>query len=293
MTCCLTILLSLLWGLSFLGTKTLLVTLAPLEIMAVRWTLAFLTFSLLTIIKVIRIDYRGKPLGPLLLAVLLQPCAYAILETWGIALTTSSESSIFIAMIPLVIVLEEWLIYRKIPSPKILMAMAISFSGVLISVLFSPSFSVGSKILGYLLLIGAVVVGALYNTVFSQKFGSLYTPAEITYAISISGTVFFNMLSLWQGNGIHGYAIVLSDFSSTLAAIFLGVGCSCAAYLIHNYNLSRMKATVVSNIQTNAITVVGVVSGILLGGDDWGWHTLVGLVMAVVGIWISLEENHA
>ena len=293
MTCFLTILLSLLWGLSFLGTKTLLVTLAPLEIMAVRWTLAFLTFSLLTIIKVIRIDYRGKPLGPLLLAVLLQPCAYAILETWGIALTTSSESSIFIAMIPLVIVLEEWLICRKIPSPKILMAMAISFSGVLISVLFSPSFSVGSKILGYLLLIGAVVVGALYNTVFSQKFGSLYTPVEITYAMSISGTVFFNMLSLWQGNGIHGYAIVLSDFSSTLAAIFLGVGCSCAAYLIHNYNLSRMKATVVSNIQTNAITVVGVVSGILLGGDDWGWYTLVGLVMAVVGIWISLEENHA
>ena len=54
-----------------------------------------------------------------------------------------------------------------------------------------------------------------------------------------------------------------------------------------------MKATVVSNIQTNAITVVGVVSGILLGGDDWGWYTLVGLVMAVVGIWISLEENHA
>ncbi len=47
----LVIVLSLLWGLSFLGTKILLETLEPLEIMAVRWALACLTFSLLLLCK--------------------------------------------------------------------------------------------------------------------------------------------------------------------------------------------------------------------------------------------------
>ena len=292
MTYVLMTVLSLLWGLSFLGTKVLLVTLEPLEIMAVRWTLACLTFSVLAACKVIHIEFRGKPLKVLLWAVLLQPCAYAILETWGVDLTTSSESSIIIAMIPLMIVLEEWLLYRKRPSSKILWAMCISFSGVLISVIFAPSFSIGSKTIGYLLLIGAVIVGALYNTVFSEKFSKAYSPVEITYAMSISGTIFFNALSLCQGNGLHGYSVILADLPSALAAVFLGVGCSCAAYLIHNYNLSRMKATIVSTIQTNAITVVGVVAGIVFGGDPWGWYTVLGLLMAVVGIWITSADKN-
>lgn len=118
----------------------------------------------------------------LLVAVLLQPCAYSLLETGGINLTTSSESSIFISMIPLVIMLEEWLIYRKRPSGKILCAIAISFSGLLIGVPFAPDFRIGSKMSGYMMLAGAVVIGGLYNAVFSEKFSKFYAPAEITYA---------------------------------------------------------------------------------------------------------------
>lgn len=110
-----------------------------------RCTLACPTFSLLLLCKGVRINFGVKPVKRLLVAVLLQPCAYSLLETGGINLTTSSESSIFISMIPVVTVREEWLIYRKRPSGKILCAIAISFSDLLIGVLFAPDFRIGSK----------------------------------------------------------------------------------------------------------------------------------------------------
>lgn len=101
-----------------------------------RCTLACPTFSLLLLCKGVRINFGVKPVKRLLVAVLLQPCAYSLLETGGINLTTSSESSIFISMIPVVTVREEWLIYRKRPSGKILCAIAISFSGLLIALVY-------------------------------------------------------------------------------------------------------------------------------------------------------------
>ena len=90
-------LLGLLWGLSFLGTKIALEALAPIEVLAVRWMIAFLLFLLLIAFRVIHVNYRGKPVRYLVIAAALQPCIYALLETWGVKLTTASESSIFIA----------------------------------------------------------------------------------------------------------------------------------------------------------------------------------------------------
>ena len=53
------VILALLWGLSFLGTQVLLEVLAPMEILAVRWFLAFLVFSVLIVLKIIKVNYRG------------------------------------------------------------------------------------------------------------------------------------------------------------------------------------------------------------------------------------------
>ena len=48
---------------------------------------------------------------------------------------------------------------------------------------------------------------------------------------------------------------------------------------------------VAATIQTNAITVVGVLAGILLGGEPWGWYTDVVLTMTITGIVISSQAE--
>ena len=286
MTWLLMLILCMLWGLSFLGTKALLDVLAPMEILAVRWMLAFVMFALLVAFRVIKVDYRDKPVRKLLVAAALQPCLYSILETWGVKLTTASETSIFIALVPLVVVLMNRLFFKRNVNRKVLFAIVLSFAGVLVCVLFSPGFSAGSKLLGYLILIGAVTAGSGY-TVYSVRIGAKFTPMEITFVLTIAGSVFFNVLSLAEGNGLRAYAVFFSDFRAMGALLYLGIGCSCVAYMIFNLVLSRLRTEIVATVQTNLITVIGVVAGILLGGEPWGWYTAVGLVMTVTGICIS------
>ena len=278
--------LALLWGLSFLGTKVALAELEPIEVLAVRWGMSLVLFMILAAAGIIKVNYRGKNVKLLAIAVMIQPCIYSIMETWGINLTTSSESSIIIAVIPLMVVLESLLLFRQKVSRRTGIGIIIGFSGIVIAIFFSPEFSTGGKPAGYLCLMGAGTVGALY-TIISNKLGKEFSAMETTFGLAFAGGIFFNFLSLLQGNGLHPYKVLFSGGTTTWALIYLGIGCSFAAYLIFNYTLSRLKAELASCIQTNSITVVGVAAGIIWGGDGWGWYTAAGMLMTIAGIVIA------
>ena len=53
---------------------------------------------------------------------------------------------------------------------------------------------------------------------------------------------------------------------------------------MYNYNLSRISSTVAACIQTNSINVVGVVAGIMILHEPWGWYTVIGVTLTVAGI---------
>ena len=283
------VILALLWGLSFLGTKVALAELDPIELLAVRWGMSLVLFCLLIGLRIIKVSYKGKNIRLLVLAVLVQPCIYAILEAWGINLTTSSESSIFIAVVPLMVVLESFVLFKQKVSARTGLGIVIGFAGVLTAVIFSPDFSAGSKLTVYLFLLGTVTVGALYS-LLSNRLGKEFSTMETTFGLAIGGGLFFNVLSLLQGNGLHPYKVFLAGGQTMWAVIYLGVGCSFAAYIIFNYTLSRLKAELATCIQTNSITVIGVIAGIVFGGDAWGWYTILGMLMTIAGIVIASRD---
>ena len=96
---------ALCWGFSYLGTTVALASLAPMQLLSLRWTVSALIFIILSALRIVRINYKGKDIRLILMVGILQPCIYSIFETMGIKLTTTSESSIFIATIPLMVLL--------------------------------------------------------------------------------------------------------------------------------------------------------------------------------------------
>ena len=163
---------AVLWGMSFLWIKVALDELEVMELLAVRWTLAAVLFGVLIAAKVLKADFRGKSRKFLLLGAFVQPCIYALMETWGVDYTTSSVSSIFIAVIPLVVVLLNAAIFKAEVSRKTTFAIVLAFSGVIISVVLAPDFAVGGRMLGYLCLMGAVADGEsiIEEKVFEKRF---------------------------------------------------------------------------------------------------------------------------
>jgi len=277
---------ALLWGMSFLWTKVALAELEVVELLAVRWTMATVLFAVLIAFRVIKVNFKGKSKKFLLLGAFVQPCLYALMETWGIDFTTSSVSSIFIAVIPLVVVILDALIFRAKVSKKTTFAIILAFSGVVVSVILAPDFAVGGRLLGYVCLIGAVISGGFYS-ILANKVGQEYSPIEFTFTMAVMASIWFNALSLLQGNGFSAYAVTFSGGEIALAVIMLGVGCSFGAYLMYNYTLSRLPAELASCIQANSTTAIGVIAGIALGGDSWGWYTILGLAMTIAGVVIS------
>lgn len=286
-------LVSIIWGFSFLGTKIGLEKLSPMELLAMRWTLGAITLIVLALLKVIKVNLKGKSIKPLLVLAALQPCIYSICECEGIDRTTASESSILIAMIPLFVALISIAFCKKKVSGISVMAIIMAFIGVAVTIVFSPAFSLGGKAAGYLFLLGAVITGAIY-TVYCNKIGDDYNPMEMTLVMAISGSIMFNAIMIAQGSGLKAYVTTVTDMHTLLAILFLGFGCTAFCYVGYNMVITMLPAHQASALQANLITLVGVISGILVKGDPCGWYTLLGMALIIAGIVIiNMQEGKA
>ncbi|NLD11055.1 DMT family transporter [Aminicella lysinilytica] len=281
--------LGLFWGMSFFATTVALELLTPIQILAIRWAVSALIFLVLIAAGKIKIKIKKGSFRFLLLTGLLQPCVYSIFETNGIAMTSTSESSIFIATIPCATLIFGAAFFNRKVNYKVVLSIIIAFAGVVICTVFSPDFTLSGKGSGYLMLLGAIVTGGLYSH-SSSKAGETYNTLEVTAVISIMGGIFFNVISLAKGYGFSGYAACFSSARMTFSVLFLGVCCSCLCYLIFNYVLSKMKPAIATNISANSTTAVGVISGVLFAGDPSGWFTIVGLALTITGVWLSSRE---
>lgn len=283
---------ALCWGFSYLGTSVTLEYLEPIQLLAVRWTVAAALFLILAALKVIKVRYRGKKIRKVLLVGACQPCAYAIFETLGIKYTTTSESSIFLATVPLMVLLVGGLFLHKKNSLRTKLSIFIALCGVITCIVFSPTFSLSARGTGYLFLLVAVLCGTLYSYT-SNWASSEFDAVEVTVTLSVMGCIFFNILNFAGGYGFSGYAACVSDWHIMAGILFLGSCCSCLCFLIFNFVLGKLPTAIGTNLVSNSTTAVGVLSGCILAGDPFGWYTVAGVAMTITGVCLSSTGKKA
>ena len=105
------------WGFSFIAVDILLDTYAPIQVQALRWPIAAIFFAILGLTGIVKMDFRGKPKKWIILTAAVQPCLYAIFETYGVKYTSPSMSSIFIATIPCMILILGMLFFHRHTKP--------------------------------------------------------------------------------------------------------------------------------------------------------------------------------
>ena len=90
------------FGFSFLASKVALGFVEPFVLVATRFCIALFVLVMLVLLKIVKIDLKGKPVGKLILLGVFQPVLYFVFESYGIANTSSSISGVLIALIPIV-----------------------------------------------------------------------------------------------------------------------------------------------------------------------------------------------
>lgn len=277
------------WGLSFTASNLLLKTMDPIMILEVRWTVASVIFGGMIAAGKLRIDFHRQSVKFLLLAAFLEPCLYSIFETYGLSLTSPSVSSIFIATIPCMSMIQGILFFHGKAELKRIVAIVLAFLGVAAATVLAPGFRIGGRLSGYLLMIGAVFTGGLYSHASSAASRD-YEPAAVTAMMAFEGMVWFHLIGFLKGDGLQAWKIAFRTPENAGAVLFLGICCSAVCYLAYNKLLAYLEPSTVNNLSGSTTTIVGVAAGIILAGDSWGLYTVAGMALTLLGVWLTSRE---
>ncbi len=284
------VLFSLIVGFSFIGVKTCVSIATPLETLTFRFNFAFLATVMIVLIGLVKLDLRGKPKKKLALTAGLY-LGFMVLQTIGLVFSTSIESGIIFAVIPILakVIASVFLKERTNWKQNIFVGMSVS-AVITMFVLSATDFSV--NVVGLIILILSSVSMACSNVMMRYVRG-VYKPFEITFFITGGGCILFNLATIIFGikNGTLGaYFEPLSNMNFVLATAYLGIPSTLISALIMAYILAHMeavKATIFGNLSTAISLVAGV---IVLREPLESYHILCTLFIIVGVIGLSLPS---
>ena len=275
------------FGLSYLFTKTAPQAAGAFALLGWRFLIAVIMMTLCVLLGLVKINLKGKPIKPLLLVALFNPCIYFIGETIGISHTTASESGAFLACIPVASLLASTLILKHKPTKIQTVGILITLIGVLITV-FAVGASSSLSVIGYVFLIVAVLSYALYS-VYVEKAVD-YTGAEITYMMLIVGAVVFGIIAVIEAlqNGGVGELVAL-PFRNTvflIAIFYQGIVCSTLAFFMSNVAIAKIGVNRTSSF-IGVSTVVSIIAGALLLKETFTVWQIVGAIVIILGVYTA------
>ncbi len=276
------ILISFIFGFSFLFSKNSLETMNPFELLGHRFTLASFLLLLLVLLRIIRIRVNWALIRDLFPLACFQPLLYFIGETYGVKLTTASESGLIISLIPVAVTfMGIFFLKEKINSRQWMLVLA-SVLGVFI-IVFSGEYKFGIHTLGIISLLIAVLAAAAYN-ILSRKLSEHYSPMEITVVMMISGAFIFNIIRLLLTGPADNYFKAFLNIETLIALLYLGVLSSVGAFFLMNYMLNRMPAYKVATF-VNLTTIISVMAGVIFRGEQFGVLHIIGGMLILIGVW--------
>ena len=276
------------FGFSFLFTKSVLFYLHPFQLLGLRFALAAVSISLLAVLGIIKVRIPRAGLAGLLKVAVWQPVLYFTFETYGVKLTSASETGVIIALIPVAVaVLSYFMLGERLTWAQAFSIFAAAAGVMIMAVAGSGrSASPAEHILGILCLFGAVMAASLYN-IFSRQASLSHSPLNITFVMMWLGAVVFNIIgaaySVLTGT-LGTYVKALQQPPVVFGLLYLGVLSSVIAFFFLNYSLSKLTASRVA-VFLNLVPLVTVTAGMVFLSEKLGPWQIMGCCLILFGVW--------
>lgn len=277
------------FGFSFMFSKMALNTASPFLMLAYRFFFAFLfiNFVALWARKTRRTDWlrfrvEWKKSAPLFLLGFIQPVLYFLCESYGVDMTNATVSGVIIALVPIVALAAGFLFMKEVPGVKRVLFSVLSISGVIVMTL-QQSADGDIRILGILLLIGAVVTGTSYN-ILSRKLSQTFSALERTYVMMLVACVCFFALALFEN--IKTPALLFApagDAKFMLSILYLSLLSSILAFLCLNHSATLLPVSKTTAF-CNVTTVLSVFAGVVFLKDPLTPVTVIAAIVIIIGV---------
>ena len=279
----------LLYGVSFVFTKSGLDSVDPVSLLAWRFGIALAAMLLLIATRVIRLRITSDVVRPLLVLAILQPVIYYAAEAYGIGRTTASETGLIISAIPVFTLLGAWLILGVTPSRWQSTGILITFVGVCTTVVVG-GLQAGFNVAGYLALLLAVVAYSLY-AVFAER---LHHARDIdkTFVMVASGAIVFGGVAVVQhlaaGTLPEFLALPATNAPFRWAVVYLGIGPTVGAFFFQNVAIRHLGSNGYATF-IGLSTLVALAAGALVLGERLAPGQFAGGALILAGVYVA---NH-
>ncbi|MFC5403323.1 DMT family transporter [Cohnella soli] len=281
-------------GFSFLMSKIAIDNAHPLDTLAFRFAASFTAMSIPVAFGWIKLNYRGKPFGRLILLSTLYPLGFFTLQAYGLQHATSAEGGILYAFTPAMTTILASFFLKERTSALQKLSILLSAFGVVFIFVMKDGGIAWSSMVGISLLLMTCVAFAGYS-VFARSLTKQFTPVEITYLILGVGFVSFMAASFTRhaaSGTLTKFAAPLANSSFVLAILFLGVLATLTSALTSNYLLSKMEASKAS-VFNNLSTIVSIAAGAMFLEEKVTIYHLIGSVLIVAGVIGTQRLGHA
>jgi len=271
------------WGVSFVATKIALESIPTFTLVLTRFALAGCVFLILMLLRGFpRLTLKEH--ARIMLIALCEPGLYFTFETIGLQYTTASMASLIIATIPIAVLILSALFLGERTRLAGIIGMVISLGGIAILITADPEFdlAVSGRLLGNLLIFGAVLSAAFY-IISARSLGRDHSAMEFTGLQTIYGALLYVPAFLWEFPEVQWAAI---SMRSAAALGFLTLFATIGAFLCYNHALTQLPATRAA-VSINGIPVVTALSAWALLGERLTGVQIGGGILVLVGVFLT------
>lgn len=277
---------TLIWGTTFISTKVLLRSFAPVEILFLRFLMGYLALWLISP-RIMRLNSRRQEFY-FAAAGLSGVTLYFLFENIALTYTLASNVGIIISVAPFfTALLNYFFLGGGKPGARFFIGFASAMAGICL-ISFNGGGSLELNPRGDLLAVLAAMVWAVYSTL-TKKIGEFgYQTIPMTRRIFCYGLVF--MIPALFGLDFHPQLGLMADPKNFLNILFLGLGASAACFVTWNMAVGIL-GSVKTSVYIYLVPVVTVVTSALVLKEQITAMVAVGMILTIAGLFLS-ESGH-
>jgi drug/metabolite transporter (DMT)-like permease len=278
------LLLSSIWGSSFLFIKVAVDDLAPLQVAFARCALGALALVAILIVRRDRLP-RGRRvwLHLFLIATLFNSVPFALFAfgetevSSVVAGISNSTTPLFVMLVSLAVLPHER------PTPARVLGLIVGFAGVL--VVLGPWREIGGELGGYLACFAAAgCYGLAYPYTRRVLADRPESGVSLSTAQVLCGTLQLAPFVAATTSAPEGFPL-----DAALSLIALGAGGTGIAYVL-NYDLIRRAGAQVASTVTYVVPLFATILGVAVLGEDLSWNQPVGAAVVLVGVALTQDR---
>lgn len=278
----------LIWGTTFLMSKTLMSSFTASQILLIRFVIAYFVLSLISLLKN---DFHIVLKDELLffLAGCLGLSLEALCEIFSMRYTSTANTSVIVSTNPFFIGLASILFLKNNKKPKwnFFVGFVIALAGATV-ISFNGATKFGLNPLGDLIAFGSAITWAAYTVLITKLSERNYSTLYITRRVYFWGVISM-ILSVFLEKEPFDYPSLFT-VPNLPYLLFLGIFASALGFIFWN-SATKLISPVSAGVYLYLTPVITVIAGALFLKEQINIVSIVGIATVIVGTWLSSLEK--